>query len=156
MQQSIVVWVCSKTQILLETLRTRSQHRLNFVHSWRSHICSNQFDVQEANVSISQYHGIGNHFIGCCTANGWITCSGFMGCGDRSDYVHRTTQRHQLNPYLETGANQENARAIHPKPNRRDTEICNSFHNWTMFLRAHIHLKVNLSYFLRTVKQWLK
>ena len=39
--------------------------------------------MQETNVSIPQLYRIRNPFVGCWTANGWITCSSFMGCGDR-------------------------------------------------------------------------
>ena len=41
-------------------------------------------DVQETNVSIPHFYRIWNHFVGCWTANGWITWSWFMACGDRS------------------------------------------------------------------------
>ena len=41
-------------------------------------------DVQETNVSIPHFYRIRNHFVRCWVANGWITCSRFKGCGDRS------------------------------------------------------------------------
>ena len=41
-------------------------------------------DVQESYISISHFHRFGNHFIGCWTANGCVTCSQFMGCAYRS------------------------------------------------------------------------
>ena len=39
---------------------------------------------KKTNFSIPQFYRIRNHFVGCWTATGWITCSGFMGRGDGS------------------------------------------------------------------------
>ena len=49
-----------------------------------------------ANVSIPPFYRISNSFVGCWTANGWITCSRFMGCGDRSVVLHEQYHKHQL------------------------------------------------------------
>ena len=49
---------------------------------------------KKQNVSIPQFNRIRNHLIGRWTANGWITCSRFMECGDRSvafDKQHQNT-----------------------------------------------------------------
>ena len=37
---------------------------------------------KKTNFSIPQFYRIRIHFVGCWTATGWITCSGFMGRGD--------------------------------------------------------------------------
>ena len=66
-------------------------------------------------------------------------------------------KRHRLLLCLETDTRKKSARAIHPKSNRKDTEMCNSCHSLIMFLRTHIRLKVNLScIFLKTTKQSFK
>ena len=54
-----VDWVYFKTQILLETLRIQNQPRRNPIYFRKSNICSLAYDVQEANMSISQFHRIG-------------------------------------------------------------------------------------------------
>ena len=69
---SIVHWVYTKPQILLETLKSL---RENLLYLRKSNICSHQLDVQATNVNITQFCRIGNHFVGCWIANGWITCS---------------------------------------------------------------------------------
>ena len=84
-QLSIVDWVHSKTQVLLATLRTQNQtsgrdllyfgSRTFVAISW---MCEKQTSVSP------QFYRIWNHFVGCWTANGWITCSRFMGCCDGS------------------------------------------------------------------------
>ena len=40
--------------------------------------------VQETNFSVSQFHRIGNYFVGCWFEDGRATCSRFMERGDRS------------------------------------------------------------------------
>ena len=66
---SIVDWVCSKTQTLLEILKTPKQLRCDLMYLRKSNLCS---DVQKANVSVSQSHGVGSYFCGCCFAIGRI------------------------------------------------------------------------------------
>ena len=63
--------VNSKTQIWLATLGTQNQ-------LW---ICPHWLDVQGTNVCNPLYRKR-NHFVGCWIANGWTTCSRFVGCGD--------------------------------------------------------------------------
>ena len=48
-------WGWFKTQILLETLTIESQHRVNLMYLWESNVSSHKLDVQEANVSVSQW-----------------------------------------------------------------------------------------------------
>ena len=57
--------------------------RRNLMYIRMSYICFFLLDVLEADIIISQFHRIGNYFIGCWIANGWITCPRFVGCGDR-------------------------------------------------------------------------
>ena len=47
----------------------------------KSNICTDQLDVQEANVSVSQLHRIRDHIVGCWFANGWFTCARLVGFG---------------------------------------------------------------------------
>ena len=56
----------------------------NFMYFRKSHIRSHQLDVQERNVSISQFYRIRNYFVGCWFKNGRATCSWLVGRGDRS------------------------------------------------------------------------
>ena len=50
------------------------------MYLWKSNIRPHQLDVQETNVSIPLFYRIVTHFVGCWIANGWITCSWYMGC----------------------------------------------------------------------------
>ena len=87
---SIVDWVCSKTQILLATLRTQNQPRGGRREEGllciflMSNIRLHQLDVQEINVRVPQFYRIRNHFVGCWFENGRATWTWLMGCGDRS------------------------------------------------------------------------
>ena len=60
---NIVTWVLQlnaadrgyfKIQTLQVTLKIRNQLWVDFVHFWMSNICTDQLDVQEANVSVSE------------------------------------------------------------------------------------------------------
>ena len=51
----------------------------NIVHFWKSYICSKKLDVQETNISFSQFNGIWNYLSGHRTEIGWFARSGFMG-----------------------------------------------------------------------------
>ena len=75
---NIVMWViqlhtadlvCSKTQILLVTLRTQNQPQVD------TYVFSEVEHVQEANISVSKFYGNRCHFTGCCFANGRYPCS---------------------------------------------------------------------------------
>ena len=79
---SIVDWGYFKIQILQEMLKTQKINiRRSFVLFRKSNICTDQLDVQEANVSISQLHRIRNHIVGCWFAYGWFTCARLVGSG---------------------------------------------------------------------------
>ena len=49
--------------------------RRSLMYFRKSNVCSHKLDVQETNVSISQFYRVWNHFLGCWTANVWTTCS---------------------------------------------------------------------------------
>ena len=76
--------------------RFKNQHLVESYVSLKVNICSQKLDVQEANVSVSQFHRIGNYFFGCWFANGWNPCPWFVGCGDRS--VTFVEQQEIINP----------------------------------------------------------
>ena len=86
---SIVDWVCSKTQILLATLRTQNQPRWGRREEGllciflMSNIRLHQLDVQEINVRVPQFYRVRNHSVGCWFENGRATWTWLMGCGDR-------------------------------------------------------------------------
>ena len=42
---------------------------------WKPNVCSHKLDVQQANVTVSQFHRIGIYFVGCWFANGRYSCS---------------------------------------------------------------------------------
>ena len=89
--------------------------RRNIVRFWKSYICSNKWDVQETKVSIPQFHRIGNSFVGCWIANGWTTCSWFMGCGDRGvTFIEQYQNTDQPTQQQETVCGITN-----PNPNKR-------------------------------------
>ena len=68
-QLSIVDWVYSKTEILLEILKTPNQTREeSFVFSEVERLCKKQ------TFSVSQFHRIGNYFVGLWFANGRNSC----------------------------------------------------------------------------------
>ena len=73
-----------KTQTLLETLRLLFNLGWSLLYFRKSNICSHKLDVQEVDVSVSQFHRIGSYFSGCWFVNGKYSCSRSMGCGDRS------------------------------------------------------------------------
>ena len=94
---SIVNWVCVKTQILLETLKTQNQLQEGILCVFGSRtICSLKLNVQEAIVCVSHFHSIGSYFFGYWFANGWNSCSWSMGCDDRSITFSNDTHRYSL------------------------------------------------------------
>ena len=64
------------------------------------------------------FYRIGYHFVGCWTANGWITCSRFVGCVDTSVTVIKHIPNHQPSPQQETVREITN-----PNSNQRETEM---------------------------------
>ena len=75
MRLNIVDWGYFKIQTLQAILKSQNQHQAEFsCIFWKSNICTNQLDVQEANVSVSQLHRIKDHIVGCWFAYG-RTCA---------------------------------------------------------------------------------
>ena len=64
------LWLCGRSW------RFKIHIWRNFVHLWKSYICSNKMDVQETNISFSQFNRIWNYLTGHWTEIGWVTCSG--------------------------------------------------------------------------------
>ena len=63
--QSNADWDCLKTPILPEILRIqKSTSGGTSCVFWKSFICSNQLDVQETNLSFTQFNRIRNHLFG--------------------------------------------------------------------------------------------
>ena len=58
--------------------------RRNLVYLRKSNVRSHELDVQEANVSVSKFHGIRSYFFGCWIENGRNPCSRPLGCGNWS------------------------------------------------------------------------
>ena len=70
----------------------------NLVYFRKSNPCFQKLDVQETNVSIQQFYRTRNDFVGCWTANAWISCLWLMRCGDRSvTFIeqHQNTNSHR-------------------------------------------------------------
>ena len=151
---SIVDSVHTKTQILLATSRTRNQSREESYVFSKPNICPHQVDVEEAtNVSIPQFSRVRNHFVGCWTVHGWLscTCCRFMGGGDRSVAFDK---QHQITQHLETDVKKTVHEITNPNPNKRETEKLSNCRMWTTFLQTHILLKASLSCTsLKTMKQ---
>ena len=74
-------WDCFRTQTLPRSWRFKIDFRGNFVHIWKSHVCANKVDVQEANVSYTQFNGIWNYFSWCRSTHGWNSRSWSLGFG---------------------------------------------------------------------------
>ena len=141
---SSVDWVYSKTQILLATLRTQNRSQWEcYVFLEVEHL-SPQVRCVRNKIS-HKFYRIRNHLIGRWTANGWITCSRFMECGDRSVAFDKTAPKYQLTQHLETDVRQETVRDTHPNPNTWETEMLISCRMWTSFPQIHILLKASLS-----------
>ena len=73
---SIVDWVYSKTQILLVTMRAQNKPREEkLMYLRKSNIPPRSWMCKKQTSLSLQFYRIRNHFVGCWTANGWITCS---------------------------------------------------------------------------------
>ena len=81
--------------------RLKINIRRSFCAFWKSNICADQFDVQEADVGISQLHRIRNHLAGYWFAYGWFTCARLMGFGHWS--AENDLRNTKTNPSEHTG-----------------------------------------------------
>ena len=83
---------------------------------WKSNICTDQLDLQEANVSVAQLHWIRNHIVGCWFADEWFTGARLVGVGYWSaGYESPNTK---TNPSVRTGN-----RCRHPKHTQDSTSV---------------------------------
>ena len=73
-QCALSIGVISRFRLYKRSWRLKINIKRSFVHSWKSSICSDQLDVQEANVSASQFWRIRDHVVGC-----WLAYGRFMG-----------------------------------------------------------------------------
>ena len=82
---------CFKTPILQEILKIQNPLLEEHCAFWKSHICSNQLDVQETNCCFSQFNRIWNHLFRRKIEIGRCTCAWVVGfdCFCRHDTDHR-------------------------------------------------------------------
>ena len=104
--------IARRSSALLQIPKSRRDSSANFG--------SHQLNVQEANVSIPQFHRIGNHFVGCRTANGWIACARFVGYGDTSVAFTQTTLKHKFILLLEPDVRKKTVRETHRNQNQKE------------------------------------
>ena len=64
-----------------EILKTQNRPHVNFLQIWKSHVRANKLDVQEANVSFTQFNRIWNYFSWCWSTHGWNSRSRSLGFG---------------------------------------------------------------------------
>ena len=94
-------WDYFKTPILQEILRIQNLHQRETLRFWKSNICTDQLDVQEAEVSVSQLHRIRDHIVGCWFAHGCFTCARLLGFGHWS--AGNDPKNTKTNPSMHTG-----------------------------------------------------
>ena len=159
-QLNIADWVCSKTQILLETWKIQNQLQ---VQSWvfrKLNICSSQLDVQEANISVSQFHRVRDK---CHWMLGlWMDGPPALDLSDAvievlqsSDSKTPTTQKNYANrgrvkELRETAASPSNLKLR--KEGNQDIHQCEISITWP---QTQIFLNVKQSCtMLKTMRQW--
>ena len=131
---------------------SKSTSGVNLMYLWKSNIRLHLLDVQETNVSFPQFYRVWNHFSGCWIANRWITCSWFMGCGDRSVTFIEQYQNNQPTQQQETVRGITNTNA-----NKKETEMLINCRMCIASPQTQILLKSSLSCTcLKTMKQWSK
>ena len=69
------LWLCQRSWGLIIDFRE------NFVHIWKSYFCSHDLDVQETNISFTQFDRSWNYFSWCRFTHGWTSRSGSLGFG---------------------------------------------------------------------------
>ena len=95
-QCALSIGVISRFRLYRRSWRLKINIRRSFVHFWKSSICTDELDVQEANVSVSQLYRIRDHVVGC-----WFAYGRFMGFGHWSD--GNDPQNTKTNPSMHTG-----------------------------------------------------
>ncbi len=109
--------------------------------------------MQEANVSIPQFHRVWNHLVG--TENGRITCFGLMGWGDRivtfiEQYHITKNQAHSRKLSARSRKGSHIQTQTIGKPRRRWIVACGPFcHKRTLF-----SIRSSVVHFLKTTKLW--
>ena len=135
--------------------RLKIDLRWNFVHIWKSHVCSHMLDVQEANFCFTQFDGIWNYFSWCRSTRGLNSRSWSLGFGNWSvAFSAKPTQQHQIK-------NRETCRVM---PHQTSTPTKPRFQPsttiliWTMltlFLQAWSLLNsVRCWIFLKIMERW--
>ena len=139
----------------------------SYVSSEAKHFCSHKLDVQEVNVSVSQFYRIWNLFIGCWFANGRNSRFRSMGCGDRSITCFKEhpssskrslSQRWSMIKRREV-EDSEKPEAHVPKPSWKEavTETLMHCHMWITLSQTQILLSLKLGWhFSKTMKLWSK
>ena len=99
MQTRIVsrLWFCRRPW------RLKIYIKWNIVHVWKSHACANKLDVQETDISVTQFHRSWNHFSRCRFTHGRYSRSHSLGFGDwslsfRTEQNRWTQERAMGNP----------------------------------------------------------
>ena len=126
----------------------------------KSNICSHKLDVQEANISVSQFYRIGSYFFGCSFANTWDPCSRTMGCGDgsvASKNTHQAVRDHCRKEKVDDQVPRSRARSEIQSTNantqsKRDEKLMN-FLMWITLSQAQNLLNSKFSCtFLKTMR----
>ena len=63
-------WTVSRLWLCRRSWRFEIDFRLNIMRILKPHVCSNKLDVQETDMCVKQFKGIGNYFSGCRFAHG--------------------------------------------------------------------------------------
>ena len=92
--------VISRFRLCRRSWRLKINIRRIFVHFWKSNICTNQLDVQEANVSVAQLYWVRTHIVGCWFAFGRFTCAWLVEFGHWS--AGNGPKNIQTNPSMHT------------------------------------------------------
>ena len=77
-------WVVSRLWFCRISRRLNINIKRSSVHFWESHVCANKLDVQETNISFTQFNRIWNHFSRCRFSHGRHSRSHSLGFGDWS------------------------------------------------------------------------
>ena len=78
--------VISRFRFYRGSRRLKINMRRSFVHFRKSHVCTDQLDVQEANFSFMQLYWTRDNIVWCWFAFGWFTCTRLVGFGHWSTW----------------------------------------------------------------------
>ena len=68
-------WMISKFWFCRRSRTLKINNRMSSMHFRESHVCSNNLDVQEADISVTQLHRSWNNFSRCRFTHGWNSSS---------------------------------------------------------------------------------